>query len=214
MRLVCVSDTHGLYSEVVGGEVQDLQLPAGNVLIHCGDFSAWEGKSRDCLRLKEWLQTVPSFTKTIIVPGNHDRLCEVAPALASTLIGIQIITHGRFMLGNTKCFGTSYQPQFGAWSFNRPPEQRTAIFEEIPQDTELLVTHCPPFGHLDRVHGESQGDKILAERIAQLPALKYVIFGHIHEGYGQETVNGITYINCSLLNERYELKNKPTVIDI
>jgi Icc-related predicted phosphoesterase len=40
------------------------------------------------------------------------------------------------------------------------------------------------------------------------------VFGHIHEGYGQLTQGGTTYINASSLDRRYRPVNAPVVFDL
>ena len=40
------------------------------------------------------------------------------------------------------------------------------------------------------------------------------IFGHIHGEYGTHVENGTLFINASTLNERYNVTNKPVVVDV
>lgn len=42
---------------------------------------------------------------------------------------------------------------------------------------------------------------------------KFHRFGHIHESYGIETKHNVTFINASLLNEKYEMANLPIEIN-
>jgi len=44
--------------------------------------------------------------------------------------------------------------------------------------------------------------------------VRHHVFGHIHEGYGDYTWDDTKYHNCSVLDEHYELVNKPIVIDL
>ena len=54
----------------------------------------------------------------------------------------------------------------------------------IPDDTDILVTHGPPYKILDKTDsGEEPGCKLLANRVAVVKP-KVHIFGHIHESYG------------------------------
>lgn len=57
------------------------------------------------------------------------------------------------------------------------------MWEKIPANTDILITHGPPKGHGDTSdQGVSCGCEELLARIKVLkPALH--IFGHIHEGY-------------------------------
>ena len=65
---------------------------------------------------------------------------------------------------------------------------------------DVLITHGPPFGILDRTAaGLPQGCLELAEVVALLaPAVH--LFGHIHEGYGTLTRNKTTFVNAALLD--------------
>ena len=63
----------------------------------------------------------------------------------------------------------------------------------------------PQDGHL--------GSKTLANRIEKLK-IPYVIHGHIHGCYGIKRQKDTTYINCSVLNEDYDLVNQPIVLDV
>src|SRR3989337_1793862 len=45
-------------------------------------------------------------------------------------------------------------------------------------------------------------------------SLGYKIFGHIHEGYGILKKKDTTFINCSVVNEHYNLVNEPVVINL
>lgn len=88
----------------------------------------------------------------------------------------------------------------------------------IPTDTNVLVTHGPPLGILDKTDGryhapENVGCWDLAKRIRELPELKLHVFGHIHCAYGWEKLAGVTYVNASICNERYEHSNRPIVFD-
>lgn len=62
LRLVCLSDTHSQHAA--------LDLPAGDVLLHAGDFTSWG--SRDQLEdFDQWLGR-QDFRYKVVVPGNHD----------------------------------------------------------------------------------------------------------------------------------------------
>lgn len=62
---------------------------------------------------------------------------------------------------------------------------RIVEWDNIPKDTEILLTHTPPFGNLDLTRrGKNAGCKQLASRLEVLDQCRLHIFGHIHEGYG------------------------------
>ena len=58
-------------------------------------------------------------------------------------------------------------------------------WSRIPEDVEILVTHTPPRGILDRTRrGKRAGCPTLAARIESLSTCRLHVFGHIHEAHG------------------------------
>ena len=90
-----------------------------------------------------------------------------------------------------KIFGSPYSPARGRWAFGYPrdpPEQASSLWDKIPLDTEVLVTHTPPKYHCDesRDHGAA-GCEILRQTLWRVrPCL--AICGHVHEGRGVERI--------------------------
>ena len=65
LTIVCISDTHKNHRQ--------LQLPCGDILIHCGDFA----KSRTKLNKDEYVDFVEWFTEQehktkVLIAGNRD----------------------------------------------------------------------------------------------------------------------------------------------
>eukprot|EP00927_Polykrikos_kofoidii_P078637 TRINITY_DN75442_c0_g1_i1.p1 TRINITY_DN75442_c0_g1~~TRINITY_DN75442_c0_g1_i1.p1 ORF type:complete len:382 (-),score=45.76 TRINITY_DN75442_c0_g1_i1:99-1244(-) len=66
VRFVVISDTHGKHDHLV--------LPDGDVLLHCGDFTA-HGTKDEVAAFNEWLgQKCNKFRRRIVIAGNHE-LC-------------------------------------------------------------------------------------------------------------------------------------------
>ena len=83
-------------------------------------------------------------------------------------------------------------------------------------DTDVLITHGPPFGVLDKTNilGPHLGCEELAKAVSRIKPRLHV-FGHIHGGYGREAVKGGTaFVNAAVLNERYVLAHAPIVIEL
>merc|ERR1719356_615064 len=58
-----------------------------------------------------------------------------------------------------KIFGSPWQPYFYNWAFQLPRGKDLAEkWQQIPNDTDILVTHGPPFCH---------GDKVALDRVKQ-----------------------------------------------
>ncbi|MDJ1491489.1 metallophosphatase domain-containing protein [Cytophagaceae bacterium DM2B3-1] len=206
MRIVCISDTHGAHSEIV--------VPDGDVLIHAGDISK-RGKELEIIDFNDWLSTLPHRHK-VIVAGNHDFLFERNAKRAEALL-----THAVY-LRNTEVkiegltiWGSPITPWFFDWAFNR---QRGAdirkYWDRIPINTDILVTHGPPRGILDKTdRGDTVGCDDLLEAVWKVKP-KLHLFGHIHEAYGQIEVDNMQFINASIMNLNYKPVNDPIIIDL
>lgn len=86
-------------------------------------------------------------------------------------------------------------------------------WDKIDINTDILITHGPPHGILDEVNGCNVGCEELLLAVQRIKP-KYHIFGHIHEGYGQKTIDGTTYINCSHVDGKYRPVNQPIRFEI
>lgn len=62
IRIVCVSDTHSRYT---------FELPAGDILVHSGDFSMI-GTQSEVVEFITWLKSLKQYRLKIIIAGNHD----------------------------------------------------------------------------------------------------------------------------------------------
>lgn len=203
MRLVLISDTHNQHGS--------LDLPAGDVLVHAGDFTM-QGKEPEVAAFGRWLALQPHRHK-IVVAGNHDFLFERQPVLARSLLpaDVHYLLDSEVTLDGLRFWGSPWQPWFHDWAFNvqRGPEI-AAKWALIPEGIDVLITHGPPFGVGDRtVSGEDVGCVDLGRAMTRAkPRLS--VFGHIHEGYG---VHG-NKINASICDARYRLVNPPIVVDL
>jgi Icc-related predicted phosphoesterase len=62
-----------------------------------------------------------------------------------------------------------------------------AIYAQIPLDTEILLTHTPPYLILDETRrGKHAGCEELAGSLKRLDACRLHVFGHIHEAHGTQ----------------------------
>ena len=203
MRLVLISDTHN--------QQQKLDLPAGDVLIHAGDFTM-AGKRNEIEAFGDWLGN-QRFAAKIVIAGNHDFLFEREPEAARSLLPAEVLylQDSETTVKGLRFWGSPWQPWFYDWAFNLPRgEEIAAKWALIPEGIDVLITHGPPLGTADRtVNGDDAGCADLAKAI-DLMKPRLCVFGHIHEGYG---VYG-NRINACICDEKYRLANKPVVVDI
>lgn len=198
MRIVTISDTHSLHGSVAA-------VPDGDVLIHAGDLmnSGWDW--RDIASFNHWLSLLPHKYK-IVIGGNHDWLFQ--RNLGESLKLLPAATHYLQDSGVTiegfKFWGSPWQPEFNNWAFNVPRGQLHRYWDLIPNNTDVLITHGPPYGILDTIHIHSKHlgcDELLTAVDRVKPQLH--VFGHIHGGRGVAENEHTKFVNASALTERY-----------
>ncbi|SCO77617.1 related to phosphoesterases [Fusarium oxysporum] len=184
ISVVCISDTHN----------SQPHLPFGDILIHAGDLTQ-SGSLGELKATIAWLNSQP-HTHKVVVAGNHDLLLDQgcdrrgqAAAEGECLdwgdcIYLENETttvtcdSGRSL----KIYGCPLSPRHGNWSFQYP-RSKDVWSGTVPNDIDVLVTHGPPFAHLDL----NLGCYYLLQALWRTRPLLHV-FGHVHEGYGQESV--------------------------
>lgn len=213
MRIVCLSDTH-LCPPPAG-------VPDADVLVHAGDLTlrGMESETEHALR---WMDTLPHKHK-LVIAGNHDFLFEGraprARELMTTHPTLTYLQDTGVTIGGVNFWGTPWQPWFYDWAFNlRRGREIREKWDLIPPDTDVLIVHGPPAGWLDRNgKGQECGCVDLLAAIKRITP-QLVVFGHIHEGYGQaELVNKrrrIQLVNASICDADYHPTNLPIVVDI
>jgi Icc-related predicted phosphoesterase len=113
-----------------------------------------------------------------------------------------------------KFYGSPWQPWFLDWAFNlERGESLRKVWARIPEDTDVLVTHGPPHGILDRTtRGEPVGCEDLRARVEELRTPLH-LFGHIHEGYGTERRGQTLFVNASSCTVSYRPLQAPVILD-
>lgn len=208
MQIVAISDTHGKHRDVI--------IPDGDILIHAGDLTRG-GTKEQTIEFLEWFAEQKHPYK-IFIAGNHDFFFEQAdPDEISSVIpdGIVYLNDSGVEINGFKFWGSPITPWFNNWAFNcdRGSEIKQH-WDLIPEDTNILITHGPPFGILDEtVYGKCTGCEELLLRVYQVRP-KYHIFGHIHEDYGSFVKGETTFINGSVLDDWYDLKNQPKTLNL
>lgn len=209
MKIVVVSDTHGMHDHV--------RVPPGDVLIHCGDFSGDDHGIGNLAKFLIWLERHPHKHK-IFIAGNHDWIFEKENDLAVTLTkeyGVTYLQQSSVEIDGVNFWGSPITPEFCGWAFNRKrgPEIK-AYWDHIPANTDVLITHGPPKGILDYNAFDKFycGCEELAVKVDEVKP-KLHCFGHIHSRYGWSQKDGITFINASACDENYRPLNKPQIFD-
>lgn len=226
MRVFCISDTHGKLPTI----------PECDLFIHSGDVSnAWiDDKSFIqqfnflCKDVTDWLSSIPARYK-VMIPGNHDRILETKFTEVETvrrrfqMVGCNLLIDQEIVVDGLKIYGTPWQPFFHFWSFNEPEQYKneeflTEKFSQIPNDTDILLSHAPPYGYLDYSpdDGIHIGSKALLKRVEEIKP-KLHVFGHCHHrNLPIETINdGKTIlVNASYLDNNYKSNGSRYLLEI
>ena len=225
MKVTLISDTHTkhLYCEN--------DLPGGDLLIHAGDFMSTGYSIEEAYEFFNWFDAIKTYDTKVLIAGNHDRLMENDPEkMLGVLTGYKTIEYlqdeemvlyfdgpnGDYPEDNIRIYGSPWQPEFYNWAFNLPRNgwELGQKWSNIPNNTDILITHGPPWGHLDVTpYGNlNVGCELLRVRVDELKP-KIHVFGHIHSGYGHKFYEGTHFINAAVLSERYNYTNKPLTFE-
>lgn len=223
MKITFISDTHTKHDELLWDKTD---IPGGDLLIHTGDIMNSGRNPMDIAKFCKWFDGLEQYHHKVFIAGNHDRLFETDPEMASEIYNsyknITYLQDNWAQVGDdsfmAKIYGSPWQPEFYNWAFNLPRRgtELMSKWEAIPEDTDILLTHGPAQGHLDTsgppYNEPNLGCELLAERIAEFKP-KIHVCGHIHGGYGYKFDGHTHFFNASILNERYEYVNKPMTVD-
>lgn len=208
MRLVCISDTHNRH--------HDIFLPKGDILIHAGDFTG-RGSINESIDFLNWFN-IQDFEHKILIAGNHDFFFETNDENVLKEIPLEnthYLNDSAIIINGIKFYGSPITPFFNDWAFNRQRgDEIRKHWDLIPKDTDVLITHGPPAGILDKtIRGKNVGCEELLLAVNRIKP-KVHIFGHIHESFGLKHKNEITFLNASQLNERYCYTNEAITFNI
>ena len=209
LRVVCISDTHESHRKI--------RVPDGDLLLFAGDMS-FLGEAIAIREFNAWLGTLHHPNK-VVIAGNHDWMFERDATRAEAMItNATYLNDSGCVIEGLKIWGSPIQPEFCDWAFNR--RRGTQIdrhWRMIPDNTDILITHGPPYGILDTSREGSQhlGCEDLLRAVERVKP-KLHVFGHIHGGagiYKQDCSGGPIFVNAAVLNEAYKPNGQEFVID-
>lgn len=215
MRIVCIADSHGKYS----GTTMD--LPKGDVLVHAGDLCSF-GTISELATAVKWLGSL-NYLYIVVIGGNHDRPLQKLPKEARELMdnqGLKYLEDEATTIRGVKFYGSPWTPTFMNWSFMADRPTIREQWAKIPTDTNVLITHGPPYGILDPGAFEPHAGCIdLFDEYERIHPEVHV-FGHLHSGYGRRDValnpdgHVTTLVNASLVDEGYIPINQAQVVEL
>lgn len=236
MIIDCVSDLHGYYPKLEGGDL----------LIVAGDLTARDTEE-EYTRIFDWMYGFVNYEKVIFIAGNHDNLIQKQktfyglsnPNLILEILDnhpkkVEYLCDSGTEFKGLKIWGSPWTKTFPGMNphckaFTVDTEEELAEkWALIPDDTDILITHGPPLVYFDRtINNECVGSYTLCARVAEIEPILHV-FGHIHECGGNildrrtttkhlpafVDFSSTTFVNCSHVNERYQPVNKPIRIEL
>lgn len=244
LRITHISDTHNKHNQLIN------DLPGGDILIHSGDFTSigrehevknfinWL-KLRNNYKHKIFIagnhditfQSEKLFRLKSMwfdLAEYHDEGADGKPEWLKEVLENELDSN-IFYLENSfveidgiKIWGSPYSPTFGRdWAFNVDRGHDAAqIWNEIPNDADMVITHTPIYGYNDRTYNtnENVGCADLYHRLHEVkPHLHFC--GHVHEAYGWKTIpykdewGDIHTFNGSSCSLEYFYQNKPITFD-
>lgn len=207
MKIAAISDTH----------LKKLPIELDSdvhILIHAGDLT-FDGSLSQVMEGFKKLERYKARYK-IFIPGNHDFLFERSKDLAEDIakqFGWIVLQDRSIDIEGISIYGTAIQPVFYNWAFNLEDAKRKEFWAINNKTYDIVVSHCPPRGIADLCSNGNVGCEFLLEYINR-HSPKYLICGHIHEGYGEWDYKSIKIINASICNNKYKNTNKPIYFNI
>lgn len=225
MKLIAISDTHTKHKQ--------LTIPECDVLVHCGDFT-WTGRYQEVQNFRDWFLRQPARHK-IVIAGNHEETFDDTTGryngnchrLISQCKGINYLENSAITIDGVKFYGTPWTPWFYDWAFNGVTDKDasfrrgtllSAVYGDIPEDTNILICHGPAYNLADRNSHDGRCGSVEMRRLLEsgkLASLQLYLCGHIHEARGHEIdCGGVHFCNVSTLDRDYETVSPPVIINL
>ena len=185
MKILHISDTHCQHEKI--------NIPSDiDLIIHSGDFSNkkdTERNEKECTDFIEWFSSLDIKYK-VLVAGNHDTSIQARLVTPEEIKnrGIIYLENASVKIEGLLVWGSPYTPRYGEWAFMRAEQELDSIWNTIPDDADIVITHSPPRGMLDLTFDSDSdgtpyyrlcGSQSLAERINEVQPILHC-FGHIH----------------------------------
>lgn len=197
-----LSDTHGQHKNLKS-------LPEADVIVHSGDFT-FAGSEEEAYDFMNWFCNLP-YKHKIFIAGNHDMCMYGADHIDGLSRNVHYLYNNSVVIDGIKFYGI---PMFMEDCMDGNLD---VFINNIPDDTDVLITHMPPKGTCDLANygkgPEHRGNATLAELLKKLHPTCH-LFGHEHDAYGKTIKENVIYSNACVVDSRYNLINNPTIINI
>lgn len=222
MIVTALSDLHGLLPEIT--ESSDVVLICGDIVplnIQRDDMASllWINKN-----FMQWADNLPA-EKVLFIWGNHDFVGEYIMKPSdpdwnikdmNEVIGssekTELLLDNTYNFNGITIYGSPWCPDLKRWAFYQDSDGLKKKFSKIPNNTDILMTHCPPqvenYGAVTQSdnfnYGSDYGCQELAHIIKEKKP-KLSLFGHVHSGsHSLQKIGNTYFCNVSILDERYK----------
>ena len=213
MKITCISDTHNKHHYI-----DTREFSTTDILIHAGDFTG-NGNASQTLAFLQWYSDL-NVPHKILVAGNHDfsACSEIFPSMLAQFPSITYLRNSSVTIDGLVIWGSPYSNIFGQWAFMKDDFELYNIWEQIPANTNIVITHGPAYSIADKVvnaHNRDPhvGSQSLRDKLKKLKLLKLHVTGHIHESYGTY-LGKYTTVNASVCDLNYVPFNRPISLHI
>ena len=212
LDIAIIGCTHGMHGAI--------DIPDADVLIHTGDVSM-HSTENDVLKFGAWFGKQPHEHK-LCIAGNHDRFM----SRRNLPDNVTYLQDSKTEIDGMVFYGSPWTPMFFDWYWMK--ERGEDIAERwrlMPDETDVLITHGPAHGCLDRtIEGVHAGCERLSSELERvMPHLH--CFSHIHEAAGVCDLTSVAdmmkpfnqpliSVNASIVTRGMKPINKPVLISV
>jgi len=223
MLITAISDTHGHHRYLT----DILDSDDSDVIIHAGDASNQKDpalNSSEMIDFLEWYNGL-DYSYHIYIPGNHDTALHAGLINRRDYPNVIFLENDSCEIDCVNIYGSPHTPSFGTgWAWNMKRTRIQTVWDNIPNNTDVLVTHGPPKGIMDltwnKKHELEQGGcKCLLNTVKKVEP-RFHIFGHFHDEpkiknfgirhFGTDT----TFLNASIVDLKHNVVNFPLQFEI
>lgn len=194
-KILHLSDTHGSHRRL-------RKLPGADILVHSGDFTM-NGSEQEAIDFMNWFCDL-DYPHKIFICGNHDD-CLYGATIDGLDDNVHYLCNSGVEINGIKFYGV---PMFMNDCIT---DRQSRFYEDIPTDTDVLITHTPPYGILDFDDGINYGSEEILVRLSDIKPRMH-LFGHIHAQHGIKRQDSIIFSNAAVMNSGYIDLNVPNLI--
>jgi len=209
MKICAMSDLHG----------HEVPIPKCDVLAIAGDISKFGDVEWFNTQFISYLNKYKNkFDKCIMVFGNHDDNFMTQKDELKIPEYLEILYSKGYNYKGYIFWGSPFivdSPEIVSSLYSVQEKTLKKIFQEMNPNTDVLITHSPPYGIGDTLKDQSYhlGSESLMDKIMVVQP-KIHIFGHIHTGEKYTKGMWTKFYNVSILDDWYNVRYKPTMINL